>query len=52
MKCSVTADRTEAGLTGKHEVREDVNKRKRLAEVLMEAAYNNTMTRQWPHFPL
>lgn len=30
MKCSVTADPAEAGLTGKHEVREDVNKRKGL----------------------
>lgn len=51
MKCSVTADPAEAGRTGKHEVREDVNKRKRLAGVLMEAAYNNTLTQQWPHFP-
>lgn len=41
---SVTAEPAEAGLTGKHEVREDVNKRKRLAEVLVEAGNNNTLT--------
>lgn len=34
MKCSVTANSAEAGLTGKHEVREDVNKRKGLLESL------------------